>query len=150
MYPALKKLKASGTFILGALSNTAIFPPDSPHNVEVSHDLRSQFDIFISSAHVGLRKPDRRIYELAIRELNEFTKAKMPQRPKESALDAEGIVKPEDVVFLDDIGVNLKAAKDLGMRTIKVLLGKGNEAVKELELLTGMRLSEEERPKSML
>lgn len=148
IYPALKKLKASGKFILGALSNTAIFPPDHPDSIDAQRDLRSQFHVFISSAHVGLRKPDQRIYELAVREMNEC--AKVLQREKEIPEIAGGDVEPEDVVFLDDIGENLKAARDLGMRTIRVHLGKGMEAVKELERLTGLRLLEEERPKSML
>lgn len=148
IFPALKKLKSSGKFILGALSNTAIFPPDHAYSIDAHHDLRSQFDIFISSAHVGLRKPDHRIYDLAIKELNKCAKAQ--QRRKEHPSDIGGEVKPEDVIFLDDIGENLKAAKALGMRTIKVHLGKGKDAVKELELLTGLALLEEGGPMSML
>jgi FMN phosphatase YigB (HAD superfamily) len=45
------------------------------------------------------------------------------------------------MVFLDDIGENLKAARKAGMRTIKVNLGRSREAVKELEKITGMKLS---------
>jgi putative hydrolase of the HAD superfamily len=48
---------------------------------------------------VGLRKPDPRIYELACRELS---------------------IEPRQAAFLDDIGRNLKAARQLGMTTIKV------------------------------
>ncbi|KAI9792730.1 MAG: hypothetical protein M1816_001829 [Peltula sp. TS41687] len=151
IYPALRKLRTSSRFILGALSNTAIFAPEWTESIDVPNGLRAQFDVFVSSAHVGLRKPDRRIYELALRELNEFAKAKMSQQCQKeyAASHIEGDVKPDDVVFLDDIGENLKAARNLGMRTIKVQLGKGKEAVKELELLTGLKLLEE-RSRSML
>ncbi|KAI9826419.1 MAG: hypothetical protein M1819_007382 [Sarea resinae] len=117
VYPALKMLRASGMFLLGALSNTVIFPAEHPYNKGTHEELRSQFDIFISSAHVGLRKPDPRIYELALRELNSFEDSRGRER-----IDAN------HVLFLDDIGENLKAAKNLGMRTLKVQLGRGKEA----------------------
>lgn len=61
--------------------------------------LRPCFDVFIESAVVGIRKPDPRIFHLAC---------------------SEAGVPPERSVFLDDIGLNLKAARALGMTTIKV------------------------------
>src|SRR3989442_15744314 len=57
------------------------------------------FDVVIESAVVGLRKPDPRIYELVLAELD---------------VDAGA------TVFLDDLGINLKPARALGMTTIKV------------------------------
>ena len=48
---------------------------------------------------VKMRKPERRIYEHVLRELN---------------------IEGHEAIFLDDIGPNLKAAKQLGIRTIKV------------------------------
>jgi putative hydrolase of the HAD superfamily len=57
------------------------------------------FDVIIESSKSGLRKPDPRIYELACREME---------------------VEPEEVVFLDDLGINLKPARAMGMTTIKV------------------------------
>ena len=54
---------------------------------------------------MGMRKPERRIYEYTLRALN---------------------VEPHDVVFLDDLGVNLKAAKELCIRTIKVHCGSSS------------------------
>jgi hypothetical protein len=147
MYPALKKLQASGKFALAALSNTVAFPTDilddqgvlfskglihrpapNPHAND-SDNIQTCFDIFISSAHVGLRKPDPKIYELAVRECDKIAKEK-----------GLGEVKAEDVLFLDDIGVNLKWARKGGLRTIKVDLGKTKAAVKELEEQTGMVL----------
>jgi putative hydrolase of the HAD superfamily len=61
--------------------------------------LRDLFDVFVESSKVGLRKPDPRIYQHTCQALG---------------------VAPRDAVFLDDIGRNLKAARELGMTTIKV------------------------------
>lgn len=130
MYPALKKLKESGQFILGALSNTTILPDDHPYSKDsAANDVKKMFDFFISSAHCGLRKPDPRIYELAMKNMNEAAEAKGIE-----------VVTPNDVVFLDDIGINLKWAKKAGMRTIKVNLGRTDDAVRELEAYTGLKL----------
>ncbi|PYH48435.1 60S ribosomal uL18 domain-containing protein [Aspergillus saccharolyticus JOP 1030-1] len=107
MFPALKKLKESGQFILGALSNTVIFPEGHPYSRDLD-DKRSQFDFFISSAHTGLRKPDQKIYEAALQEMNRIAKEQ-----------GRGEVRASDIVFLDDIGENLKGAKKAGMRTLK-------------------------------
>ena len=57
------------------------------------------FDVVVESAKVGLRKPDPAAYELVLRELG---------------------VPADEVVFLDDLGVNLKPARAMGMSTIKV------------------------------
>jgi len=53
----------------------------------------------VESCKVRMRKPERRIYEHVLRALN---------------------VQSTEAVFLDDLGVNLKAASELGIRTIKV------------------------------
>lgn len=57
------------------------------------------FDHVIESSKLGIRKPDPRIYELMC-----------------EALD----VDPSACVYLDDLGINLKPARALGMTTIKV------------------------------
>jgi putative hydrolase of the HAD superfamily len=57
------------------------------------------FDVVIESAVVGLRKPDPRIYELVLSHLE---------------------VDAREAVFLDDLGLNLKPARAMGMTTIKV------------------------------
>ncbi|PHH71855.1 hypothetical protein CDD80_4954 [Ophiocordyceps camponoti-rufipedis] len=148
MLPALKKLKESNEYILGALSNTIIFPPG--HRLHESsyfdNPLRQLFDVFISSAHVGLRKPDAAIYQLAVATLDKYA--------KDHAASARGRrcgwelgIKAHDIVFLDDIGDNLKAAAAQGFRTIRVLLGRTSEAVEKLEQVTGMGLrSHHENP----
>lgn len=142
MYPALKRLKESGRYILAALSNTVIFPPGHPLWKEDPLDdpVRSLFEIFISSAHVGLRKPDPRIYELALRTVNDYA-VKHAGSARGKALGWHQGVQAEDVVFLDDIGENLKAGRKQGFHTIKVHLGKTYEAVEELEKITGLQLA---------
>ncbi len=75
------------------------------------------FDVVVESSRVGVRKPDRRFYELACERAD---------------------VTPDEVVFLDDLGVNLKPARELGMTTIKV--GDPTQALRDLERVTGLRL----------
>jgi FMN phosphatase YigB (HAD superfamily) len=142
MFPALEKLRANGQYIVAALSNTVIFPESHAlHAANSEFDpLRRMFDCYISSAHVGLRKPDPRIYQHAVRELDEFA------RDNANSLRARGLkwkegIQPNDVLFLDDIGENLKWAKKEGFQTIKVPLGKAYEAVDQLEAVTGLQLA---------
>lgn len=147
MVPALQKLKASNKYILAALSNTVIFPPGHKlHKPDFfSGELTGLFDVFVSSAHVGLRKPDPRMYQLAIRKLDEFAKSHA-NSPRNRSLGWETGVNAADILFLDDIGENLKAAKKEGLQTVKVNLGRAYEAVEQLEQITGMDL-EGEHPK---
>ncbi|XDG03994.1 hypothetical protein ABKA04_003609 [Annulohypoxylon sp. FPYF3050] len=142
MHPALRNLKASGQFLLAALSNTVIFPPGHAlHREDFFADpIRELFDVFVSSAHVGLRKPDPKIYQYALNEVDNFAKSHAAE-PRGQLLGWKDGIKPEDIVFLDDIGENLKAAKKAGFGTIKVPLGKAFEAVDELEAITGLNLA---------
>ena len=59
----------------------------------------AQFDHVIESSKAGVRKPDPRIYQMMC--------------------DALG-VKPQACIYLDDLGINLKPAREMGMHTIKV------------------------------
>lgn len=86
-----------------------------------------------------MRKPEERIYQYAIQKLDEFSKGK----------GGEGI-KPKEVLLLDDLGINLKTAREMGMQTIKVQLGKTHRAVKELERATGLELMDEKTRRSKL
>ncbi|KXT10016.1 hypothetical protein AC579_1226 [Pseudocercospora musae] len=143
MWPALQRLRkaadeSKGKLILGALSNTSIFPPGHPFNDESTpegrqnKELKGVFDIFVSSAHTGMRKPHEEIYRYAIVRLHEYVKLNNLGKG----------VRPQDITFLDDIGANLRTAKKLGMNTIKVTLGRADLAVAELEKLTGLQLRE--------
>lgn len=126
MWPALKKLKADGKYHLAALSNTSIFPDSAPLiGPPAKEDVKAIFDVFVSSAHVGMRKPNRDIYDYTLNLLRK-------KWGKE--------IQPSDIVFLDDIGENLKMARSLGWRTIRVFLGRTKEAVTELEEVTGLDL----------
>lgn len=147
MYPALRKLGASGKFVLGAFSNNVTFPTgilDDEGNVftkDIIHapapnpyandsgDITTCFDIFLGSAAVGVRKPDPEAYKLAVREMDKIARAR-----------GMGAVTEADTLFLDDIGINLKFARKTGLRTIKVNLGKTKDAVRELEQAVGMSL----------
>jgi putative hydrolase of the HAD superfamily len=80
-------------------------------------EVMALFDHVIESAKIGLRKPDPRIYRMMV--------------------DALG-VDPARCVYLDDLGVNLKPARELGMTTIKVV--DAGQAIAELEAATGMAL----------
>ena len=79
--------------------------------------LEPLFDAFIESSALGLRKPDPRIYRHAC-----------------SVIEVE----PARAVFLDDIGRNLKTARELGMTTIKV--DEPEAALAELERVLGFVL----------
>ena len=124
MYPALLRLKAAG-WKLAALSNTTIFPEGHTFNERNTDDVRDVFEVFVSSAHVGMRKPNKDIYD--------YTLAQLKQRWGDE-------IQADDVLFLDDIGENLKMAKKLGFGTIRVFLGKTDDAVRELEKATGEQL----------
>jgi putative hydrolase of the HAD superfamily len=73
------------------------------------------FDMVIESSKVGARKPEPRFFELVCTQLR---------------------IAPEQAVFLDDLGTNLKPARAMGMRTIKV----ENPATALAELETALAL----------
>ncbi len=76
------------------------------------------FEAVFESSKIGWRKPDPRIYLHACEQVG---------------------VAPEEVVYLDDLGINLKPARELGMATIKV--GEPRQALRELdELLDAVAL----------
>lgn len=79
-----------------------------------------------------MRKPSPEIYALALQTLRSTHAAKNP---------SSAPLLPSDILFLDDIGENLKAARAAGFRTLKVELGRAYEAVEELERITGLELS---------
>ena len=80
-------------------------------------EVMALFDHVIESAKIGLRKPDPRIYAMMTEAL---------------------AVDPKHCVYLDDLGVNLKPARDMGMTTVKVL--NAPQAIAELEAATGLSL----------
>jgi len=75
------------------------------------------FDVVVESATAGVRKPEREAYELVLERMG---------------------LPAEEVVFLDDLGINLKPARELGMTTIKV--DDPDVALAELERVLGISL----------
>jgi putative hydrolase of the HAD superfamily len=80
-------------------------------------EVMALFDHIIESAKIGLRKPDPQIYRMMVDAL---------------------AVDPKRCVYLDDLGVNLKPAREMGMTTIKVL--NAVQALTELEAATELSL----------
>ncbi len=77
------------------------------------------FDVIVESSRVGTRKPDPAFYEHACALLE---------------------IDPSEAVFLDDLGINLKPARAMGMATIKV--DDPEVAIAELEQVVGFNLRE--------
>jgi len=105
MLDAIRCIRARGLRV-GAITNNWVVEDGG------RHALRAYFDAFIESAVTGIRKPDPRIFHIACAELD---------------------IAPHEAIFLDDIGMNLKAARALGMTTIKV--EAPDAALAELETL---------------
>ena len=73
-------------------------------------EIMGLFDFVFESSKETVRKPDPRFYQLACK---------------------RGKVSPNEVIFLEDLGINLKPAKALGMKTIKVV--RAEDALQDLQ-----------------
>ncbi len=89
----------------------------SPEKAQAVAEIMALFEHVVESSKLGLRKPDPLIYQ--------------------HACDLLG-VPPERCVYLDDLGINLKPARAMGMRTIKV--GDPDAAIDELQKMVGIPL----------
>ena len=89
----------------------------SPEKAKAVAEIMALFEHVVESSRVGLRKPDPLIYR--------------------HACDLLGVA-PENCIYLDDLGINLKPARAMGMRTIKV--GDPDVAIAELEVMVGIPL----------
>ena len=100
MVQALDTVKAAG-FKIACLTNNVVSTeePATERQAQV-RTIMHKFDHVVESSKVGCRKPEPRFYEIACELLN---------------------VSPNECVFLDDLGINLKPAVAMGMRTIKVV-----------------------------
>jgi putative hydrolase of the HAD superfamily len=100
MVQALDTVKAAG-FKIACLTNNVVSTeePATERQAQV-RTIMHKFDYVVESSKVGCRKPEPRFYEIACELLN---------------------VSPNECVFLDDLGINLKPAAAMGMRTIKVV-----------------------------
>lgn len=91
----LRQLSASEQYVLATVNNES----RAMNEFRLAEfGLLDVFDCFFSSCYLGLRKPDRKIYQVALDVL---------QRD------------PEEVVFIDDRAENVAAASTLGIRGIR-------------------------------
>jgi putative hydrolase of the HAD superfamily len=112
MVAALDAVKSAGLATACLTNNVA-----GDHSRPDVEDVMRRFDVVVESSKVGVRKPEPRFYEMACELLG---------------------VEPTECVFLDDLGINLKPAKAMGMTTIKV--GDPAAAIAELETVLGLSL----------
>ena len=89
----------------------------SPEKAKAVAEVMTLFEHVFESSRLGWRKPDPLIYRHACDQLG---------------------VEPEHCIYLDDLGINLKPARAMGMRTIKV--GDPDVALAELEAMVGIPL----------
>lgn len=117
MVAALKKVKTR--YKIACLTNNAKVGEGpgmtrSPERAAQVAEIMTLFDAVIESSKVGIRKPEPRFYEIVCETLE---------------------VRPTEAVFLDDLGINLKPAAAMGMRTIKVT--SPEQALRDLEAVLG-------------
>jgi putative hydrolase of the HAD superfamily len=116
---ALRRIKAAG-YKTGCITNNV--PANMSGSKEgrtlYAREIMEMFDHLIESSKIGIRKPNPRIYEMMCEALS---------------------VEPSACIYLDDLGMNLKPAKAMGMATIKVETGP--QAIAELEKLLQMKLA---------
>ena len=122
MVEALRRCKAS--FRIACITNNMKHGEGpgmarSPEKAAAVAEVMTLFEHVIESSKLGFRKPDPRIYRHACELIG---------------------VPPERCVYLDDLGINLKPAKALGMQTIKV--GDPDVAIAELEAIVGIPLKD--------
>ena len=105
--------KCSSKFKTAMLTNniTPMWEQDLDQDVQKVVEI---FDLLVESSIEGCRKPEEKFYEIACERLD---------------------VNPENCVFLDDLGINLKPARAMGMTTIKVI--DPEDAIKELYEILG-------------
>jgi putative hydrolase of the HAD superfamily len=113
MIEALHRLHKAGLSLALLTNNLAPLDLDGP-----MRDLFALFDAILQSSVEGIRKPEPAFYLRALERL--------------------GGIAPTDAVFLDDLGVNLKPARALGITTIKV--ADPHVALRELEAAVGISL----------
>ena len=82
-------------YLLAVLSNT--FDPEMDILIAETHGLKDIFDVVVSSAKVGLAKPEPEIYQVTLDQLN---------------------VSPGEALFIDDMPRNTMAAEVLGIPSI--------------------------------
>jgi putative hydrolase of the HAD superfamily len=116
MVEALRRCSAQ--LKTACLTNNFVTTPGHVDRESQMAEVMALFHVVVESSKVGVRKPDPRFYEMACELLD---------------------VKPEACVFLDDLGINLKPARAMGMTTIKVL--GPQQALADLAAVVGFPLA---------
>jgi putative hydrolase of the HAD superfamily len=111
MVALLDRVKAAGYLVACLTNNVSAGHDDDQRSSEIGA-VMARFDAVVESSKVGCRKPEPRFYEIACELLS---------------------VQPNECVFLDDLGINLKPAAAMGMTTIKVT--GAAQAIADLEAL---------------
>ena len=117
MVSALKSLR--GRYTIACLTNNVRSGAGpgmnrSPQRAAAVAEVMALFEAVFESSKVGVRKPERKFYQIACENLG---------------------VEPRNAVYLDDLGINLKPARALGMQTIKVT--DPTQALADLEQILG-------------
>ncbi len=127
MVEAVRRVKAAG-YVTGCLTNnflsggdrekpgSGIASDNSDRQARID-EVMALFDDVIESSKVGVRKPERAFYDAALEALE---------------------ITAQESVFLDDLGINLKPARAMGMHTIKVV--DPDDALAELSALLDLEL----------
>jgi putative hydrolase of the HAD superfamily len=110
--------RCSAKLKTACLTNNFVTAPGHVDREQQMADVMALFHVIVESSKVGVRKPDPRFYEMACNMLE---------------------VEPAACVFLDDLGINLKPARAMGMTTIKVL--SPEQALADLEAVVGFPLT---------
>jgi|TARA_B110000305_G_C19406928_1_gene623282 putative hydrolase of the HAD superfamily len=121
MINVLSKFKEKG-FLQACLTNNFDSEEKDDSPLDSANNERLQimdiFDHIIESKDLGIRKPDKEFYEYALKVTN---------------------ADPKKTIFLDDLGINLKPAKKMGIFTIKVF--SDVQAIEDLSALTGINFN---------
>ncbi len=117
MVEALRRVKGAGYKVACLTNNINTSDNGDSHRAGDVAQVMAMFDHVTESRHMGVRKPEVRFYEMACEALG---------------------ISPHEAVFLDDLGINLKPAAALGMRTIKVV--DPDAALDELSALLNLAL----------
>ncbi|CDO58242.1 hydrolase, haloacid dehalogenase-like family [Candidatus Phaeomarinobacter ectocarpi] len=121
MLAALRTIKAKGLRVSCITNNVSAGEgagmASTSEKAKAVQEIMDEFEFIIESSKAGVRKPHPKIYEMALEELG---------------------VAAADAVYLDDLGINCKAAHQVGMKAIKV--SGADQALADLEEVVGFAL----------
>ncbi len=122
MVEAIRRVKGAGLSTACLTNNFAggragdIIPRDPQREAQVA-EVMAMFDHVVESSVIGVRKPEPEFYRRALATIG---------------------IDPSEAVFLDDLGINLKPARAMGITTIKVV--DADQALADLEEVLGLEL----------